>query len=92
MDKSADFEVISTSDENMKEENAEESKPYSQDDRSFLLDLYKENRKLLAEITDKEKIIARLRERNGYLVNSNLFWMFCYLGCMVTTVLTLSNS
>lgn len=53
---------------------------YSQDDHTFMFELYSENRHLLEQITEKDKQIAKLEERINYLTNSNVFWLCCYIG------------
>jgi len=97
-----DFEVISNSDPDMESEssNGEQSEisikesnvignEYSQDDRSFLFDLYRENRDLLEQISEKDKKIEKLEERNIYLANSNVFWLCCYIGSSAIGLLSL---
>ena len=80
-----DFEVISNSEmknEEIESEDENESQcsnpPYSQDDRSFMFELYRENRQLLDTLKEKEKRITQLEVRNVYLVNSNMFWVCLY--------------
>lgn len=94
-----DFEVISNSDTDMGSESSDnsiqeskvldENDPYSQDDRTFMFELYRENRDLLKQISEKEKKIAKLEERNIFLSNSNMFWLYCYIGTAMTTLFSL---
>ena len=85
-----DFEVISNSNQDMESESDNEEQPetsnvigqgeYSQEDRTFMFELYRENRDLLDQITEKDKKIAKLEEKSIYLTNSNMFWLCCYIG------------
>ena len=94
-----DFEVISNSDQDMGSSIEEDSEvtcskvigqsEYSQDDRTFMFELYRENRALLEQISEKDKQIAKLEERSVYLSNSNVFWLCCYLGTAMTTLFSL---
>jgi hypothetical protein len=85
-----DFEVIESEEESSSDEESTSPPPFSQDDRSFILDLYKENRDLLKQITEKEKLITKLKERNVYLANSNIFWLCCYFGTVMSGFLSFS--
>ena len=60
-------------------------------DTSFFHELYKDNRNLLNLISEKENEISKLKERNFMLVNSNLFWLCCSIGSMLTTIISISN-
>ena len=90
-----DFEIISNSDSAMDDKNEIENNDdeviddniYSQNDHSFMFDLYRENRQLLDKISEQEILITKLQERSCYLVNSNVFWLCCYLSTTVITTL-----
>jgi len=100
-----DFEIISNSSSIMEsscgeaENNDEiiintdinEEDAYSQNDHSFMFDLYRENRQLLDKISEQEKQITTLLERNYYLANSNVFWLCCYFGSIVTGLVALTH-
>lgn len=95
-----DFEVISNSDTDMESESSDDSikeskvldeGEYSQDDRTFMFELYRENRDLLKQILEKDKKLAKLEERNIYLANSNVFWLYCYIGTAMTTLFSLAH-
>ena len=91
-----EFEVISNSDtdesissneEEIVEDKLIETKKvigpnqeYSQNDESFMFELYRENRELLESIKENGITITKLEERICYLKNSNMFWMLCYFG------------
>ena len=79
-----DFEVISSTDssdmESDNESNVIGTDEYSQDDHTFMFELYRENRQLLGQIAEKDKKITQLEERVVYLANSNVFWLCCYIG------------
>ena len=90
-----DFEVISNSDPEMESDSENElpdeikiktsttmnsDNDYSQNDKTFMFELYRENKSLLDKIAEKDKRIAKLEERSVYLSNSNVFWLFCYIG------------
>ena len=92
-----EFEVISNPDENseMDTEKNETTKTstneYDQNDRSFMLELYKENRNLMKEFEEKEKTILLLKEKNTYLQKSNIFWMCCYFSSVICGVFSISH-
>ena len=96
-----DFEVISNSDPDMESSNEDETPDdsktinsdnnYSQDDRKFMFELYRENRSLLDQMTEKDKQIAKLEERTVFLANSNVFWLCCYVGTAMTTLFSLAH-
>ena len=86
-----DFEVISNSSSEPEPEPEPETviteskilgndDSYSQDDRTFMFELYRENRNLIKQISEKDAKIAKLDERVTYLTNSNAFWLCCYIG------------
>ena len=85
-----EFEVISNSDKESENNIDSENDCYSQNDKSFLFELYRENRELLKELTEKNKIISELENRSIYLKNSNIFWLYCYVGTAFLKVLSLS--
>ena len=68
-------------------ENDEE---YSKDNKTFMLELYKENRQLLEEVSMLKKNVIKIENENVYLKNSNLFWMCCYFGTAFTTYLAMN--
>ena len=82
-----DFEVISTTDS----DSEHPSEEYSQTDRSFMLDLYRENRELISSNAEKQVLIEKLKVRNEYLKNSNLYWMVCYVGTVLSTLFSLTR-
>ena len=90
-----DFEVISNSDNseysNDKSENSKVigQDEYSQNDHTFMFELYRENRKLLEQIAEKNIKNAKLEERVVYLANSNVFWLCCYIGSSVIGIFSL---
>ena len=71
-------------------DSMEDQKSYSQDDKSFMYELYRENRFLLEKNHEKDKLICTLQERNTYLKNSSVFWLYCYFGIAFTGVLSLT--
>ena len=89
--KKNDFEVISDSDSDSDSESKSitSSNDYSQNDKTFALELYKENRHLLNEIKEKDNIITDLKYRNIYLKNSNIFWFYCYIGTFVVKLVSM---
>lgn len=94
MSNQKEFEVISNPDNPESVDSSDsdqEPEPYSQDDKRFMLELYKENRDLLSKITEKEAEIARLRQSNVYLKNSNIFWLCCYFGSVFCTLISLTH-
>ena len=84
-----DFEIISNSDSAM--DSNDDDNIYSQNDHSFMFDLYRENRQLLDKISEQEILITKLQERNCYLANSNVFWLCCYFGTMMTRLFSLTH-
>lgn len=64
-------------------DNIEDLREYSEHS-NFFHELYKDNRKLLETLAEKEKRITQLEERNELLVNSNLFWI-CGTMCSMMT-------
>ena len=96
-----DFEVISNSDSNEEEQSEikiqetkvnEKDDCYSQDNRAFMFELYRENRALLDKISEKDKQIAKLEEKSVYLANSNVFWLCCYIGSTAIGFLSLVHN
>lgn len=93
-----EFEVISNPDSNNYDEKSsdtdtdtdKENEFYSQDDKRFMLELYKENRDLNQKLAEKENEISRLQENNAYLQKSNVFWLCCYVGSTFCTLFSLS--
>jgi len=96
-----DFEVISNSDPDMDSDSDNDPSDevkiqtinsddvYSQNDKTFMFELYRENRVLLEKISEKDKQIAKLEERSIYLSNSNVFWLFCYVGTTAISLFSL---
>lgn len=92
-----EFEVISDCEmEDSDEISIDSSTPiigdkdtYSQNDHTFMYELYRENRQLLDQILEKDKLIAKLEERTIYLLNSNAFWLCCYFGSTVINIFQL---
>ena len=98
--KKIEFEVISNSDKESDSEPGSESESesepesvmsneYSQNDKTFLLQLFTENRNLLNEIKEKDKTITELQYRNVYLKNSNIFWIYSYIGSVLVKLISL---
>ena len=82
------------SEEESKEESEEESEEklqdYSQNDKLFLLELYKEHRNLLKKYKEKKEKINELEIKNKYLKNYNVIWIWCYVGTVLTSIFSLS--
>ena len=95
----SEFEVISNNDkscESSDDEHSSVSEARIDTDMSevsnntlFFHELYKDNRTLLRELAEKEKLIVQLQERNSFLVNSNMFWLCCTVGSMFSSLITL---
>ena len=88
-----DFEIIGNSDSAIENNDDEviDDNIYSQNDHSFMFDLYRENRQLLDKISEQEILITKLQERSCYLANSNMFWLYCFFGSMMTSLFSLTH-
>jgi len=97
-----DFELLSNSEKssNLSDDSSDDSSSLSESHLTtelsevstntlFFHDLYKDNRILLRELAEKERMIAQLQERNSFLANSNMFWLCCTVGSLFSSLLSI---